>query len=147
MNRTSSANASQEYDVFISYATEDRDGFVRPLVQALEERGLHVWYDEFELKVGDSLRQSIDRGLASSRFGIVVLSRSFLRKNWPQYELNGMVAKEIEGQKVVLPIWHGIDKKELLAYSPTLADKVALSTLSMTIEEVAENIASVLRQS
>ena len=62
------------------------------MAEARTSRGIAVWYDEFQLKVGDSLRQSMDRGLAASRFGVVVLSGSFFAKNWPQYELNGMVA-------------------------------------------------------
>lgn len=106
--------------------------------------GFRVWYDEFELKVGDSLRQSIDRGLVNSRYGIVVLSKAFFEKNWPQYELNSLTAREIDGRKVILPIWHNIGRKEILAYSPTLADKIALRSRTMTIEEVAEALAEVL---
>jgi len=62
------------YDAFISHATEDKEKLVKPLAMALRKRGFRIWYDQFEMRVGDSLRQSIDRGLASSRFGIVVLS-------------------------------------------------------------------------
>ena len=73
-----------------------------------------------QLKVGDSLRRSIDRGLANSKYGVVVLSSAFFAKNWPQYELDGMVAREMNGVKVVLPIWHKVSKDEVLSYSPTL---------------------------
>ena len=62
------------YDVFICHASEDKDDFVRPLAEALRSHRLEVWYDEFALDVGDSLREAIDRGLATSRYGIVVLS-------------------------------------------------------------------------
>lgn len=75
-----------EWDVFISHASEDKE-FVRPLADALIARGLRVWYDEFELKVGDHLRRSIDRGLVRSRYGIVVLSPAFFAKHWPQTEV------------------------------------------------------------
>ena len=51
-----------EYDLFISHASEDKDDFVRPLANALKSLGVKVWYDEFTLKIGDSLRGSIDRG-------------------------------------------------------------------------------------
>ena len=71
---------AMEWDVFISHASEDKEGFVRPLAKSLRQRGLRVWYDEFTLKVGDSLRRSIDRGLARSRYGVVVISPNFLRK-------------------------------------------------------------------
>lgn len=73
--------SNKEYDVFISHASEDKDCVVRPLAHALRIKGLNVWYDEFELKIGDSLRRKIDQGLSRSRFGIVVISRSFIKKD------------------------------------------------------------------
>ena len=132
------------YDAFICHASEDKDVLVRPLAEILIEGGFDIWYDEFELTVGDSLRQSIDRGLASSRFGIVVLSPAFLGKNWPQYELNGLTAREIEGEKVILPVWHEVTKQDVLRYSPSLADKVAISTQLRPLDEVADALANVL---
>jgi hypothetical protein len=134
------------YDAFISHASEDKDDLVRPLAEKLKEAGLSIWYDEFNLTVGDSLRRSIDRGLANSRFGIVVLSPAFFAKNWPQYELDGLVAKEQVGGKVVLPLWHKVSKDEVMARSPTLADRVALNTAMYTIEELAQKLSSVLKE-
>ena len=134
-----------EYDVFISHASEDKDTVVRPLANALLQRGLKVWYDEFELKIGDSLRRKIDKGLANSRFGIVVLSRSFIRKGWTNYELDGIISKAVSGEQVMLPIWHEITKKEIVDYSPSLADKVARNTSSYTIEEIADEITGMIR--
>ncbi len=69
------------YDVFISHASEDKDNFVAPLALALRQEHIEVWYDDFSLSLGDSLRESIDKGLAQSRFGIVVFSHSFFNKN------------------------------------------------------------------
>ena len=132
------------YDAFISHASEDKDSIVRPLAKLLSKMGFQIWYDEFELSVGDSLRQSIDKGLINSNYGIVVLSKSFFEKNWPQYELNGLTAKEIDGKKVILPIWYQIDKKEVLKYSPALADKVALDTSKLKLKEIAKKLADVL---
>jgi hypothetical protein len=129
------------YDLFVSHATEDKDDIVRPLVDSLRELGLRVWYDEVELTIGDSLRQSIDAGLANSRFGIVIISPSFLKKRWTTYELDSLVAREIESGKVILPIWHKITKDEVLQYSPKLADKVALHTATNTIADIALEIA------
>lgn len=134
------------YDAFIAHASENKEDFVRPLANVLTKIGFKIWYDEFELKVGDSLRQSIDKGLANSRYAIVVLSKAFFSKNWPQYELNGLVAREIDGKKVILPIWHKIDKDEILSYSPPLADKVAIKTKGMSIEKIAEKLAEVLKE-
>ena len=113
------------WDVFISYASEDKDDFVRPLARALQDCGMSVWFDELTLKVGDSLRRSIDRGLASSRFGVVVISPHFLSKEWPQKELDGLTAREVDGTKVILPVWHDLSADQVRRYSPTLADRVA----------------------
>jgi hypothetical protein len=137
----------REFDVFISHASEDKDSIVRPLAHALSNGGLKVWYDEFELRIGDSLRRKIDAGLAKSRFGIVVLSRSFFRKGWTNYELDGLVTRAVSGEQVLLPIWHEITKQELLDYSPSLADKVARSTATHTVEEIAIEIIAVIHKS
>jgi hypothetical protein len=133
-----------EYDLFISHATEDKEDFVRPLAETLKNMGVRVWYDEFTLKVGDSLRASLDHGLAKSRFGTVVLSATFCLKNWTQYELNSMVAREMNGHKMILPIWHKISKDEVLKFSPALADKIALNTSISSIQEIANELADVI---
>lgn len=133
------------YDAFIAHATEDKEEFVRPLAGILQNMGHAIWYDEFQLTVGDSLRRSIDKGLVSSRFGIVVLSPSFFEKQWPQYELDGLVAKESAGGKVILPVWHKVSKNEVIEYSPTLADKVALETALYTIEELGALLSGALK--
>jgi len=118
-----------EYDFFISHASEDKD-VAEPLVQKLEETGARVWYDSIVLTLGDSLRERIDEGLANSRYGIVILSPSFFAKNWPPRELNGLVTREDDGRKVVLPIWHNISADEMRRYSPILADRLAAMTSS-----------------
>ncbi len=129
-----------EWDVFICHASEDKEAFVRPLAEALQKRGLRVWYDEFTLKVGDSLREAIDRGLASSQFGVVILSPHFLaKKGWSQKELAGLMAREVDGRKVILPIWHNITAEQLRAYSPVLTDRVA-SRSEKGVEVVVEDL-------
>ena len=135
----------REYDVFISHASEDKDEIVRPLAVKLQSMGLKVWYDEFELRIGDSLRRKIDKGLANSRFGIVVLSTAFISKGWTNYELDGIVTKVISGQQVILPIWHNITKQQVIDYSPSLADKLARNTAINTIEEIADEICKVVK--
>ena len=139
-----SEDTQLEYDVFISHASEDKEDVVRPLALALVGKGLKVWYDEFELRIGDSLRRKIDRGLAKSRFGVVILSKSFVRKGWTNYELDGIITKANTGEQVLLPIWHGITKQEVIDYSPSLADKVARNTATYTIEEIADEIAELI---
>ncbi|MDV5825779.1 DUF1883 domain-containing protein [Sphingobium naphthae] len=133
------------FDVFISHASEDKNEVVRPLANALREAGLSVWYDEFELRIGDSLRRKIDRGLGSSRFGVVVLSQAFFGKGWPEYELDGLVTRAVSGEQILLPIWHNVSKREVIGYSASLADRLARSTATHTVEEIAAEIADVVR--
>lgn len=141
------AHGTRAWDVFISYASEDKELIVRPLAHALQSRDLVVWFDEFELRIGDSLRRRIDHGLASSRFGVVVLSHHFFTKGWPSYELDGLVTKGIDGDQAILPIWHNIAKSEVISFSPPLADKLARSTATHTVDEIADEIAAVIRPS
>ncbi len=137
----------QSFDVFISHASEDKDEIVRPLAHALKQQGLDVWYDEFELRLGDSLRRKIDAGLARSTFGIVVLSQAFFKKDWPNYELDGLVTRAVTGEQVLLPIWHNVSKQEVIRFSPSLADKLARSTATHTVEEIAVEIADMVKRS
>src|SRR5882724_13200793 len=117
-----------KYDLFISHASEDKESFVRPLAKALTDHGVRVWYDEFELRPGSKLSRTIDRGLADSRHGVVVLSLHFFGKGWPERELGGLVARDIENSGVIIPIWHGVSKTDVIRYSPTLADIIAISS-------------------
>ncbi|WEK34679.1 MAG: toll/interleukin-1 receptor domain-containing protein [Candidatus Pseudobacter hemicellulosilyticus] len=141
-----SHNSQKQYDVFVSHASEDKAGFVRPFVEALVEKGLSIWYDESTLQIGDSLRRAIENGLRSSTYGIVVLSEAFFNKEWPQRELDGLFAREVNGEKVILPIWHKISKNEVMSYSPIIADMLAINTTDFTIEEIAEKIASRIKR-
>jgi len=130
-----------------SFATHQKikTTFVRPLAQSLEQQHVHVWYDEFSLKLGDTLRRSIDIGLSKSRYGAVVLSHAFFAKEWPQRELDGLVAREmIGGERVILPIWHEISKEEICDYSPTLADLVAVHS-SKGLDYIVQEILRVVR--
>jgi len=116
------------WDVFISYASEDRAAVALPLAKALQDRGLAVWYDEFELHVGDSLTRTIDTGLAKSRYGVVVLSKQFFAKEWPRKELDALLTREGDGTKVVLPVWHSVDAEAVAAQSAILASRYAART-------------------
>ncbi len=144
--QTSVLEPQKTYDVFVSHASEDKAGFVRPFVESLREKGVIVWYDEFELQVGDSLRRSIDNGLKNSKYGIVVLSEAFFNKEWPQRELDGLFAREVSGEKVILPIWHKISKNEVMNYSHIIADMLAINTTDFMIEEIADKIATRIRR-
>lgn len=116
-------SGGETHDVFISHASEDKEEFVRPLASALMAHGLNVWFDEMTLRIGDSLRQKIDRGLANSRVGLVVLSPDFIKKGWTNYELDGIVTSTVSSEQILLPIWHNITKQQVVDFSPSLADR------------------------
>ncbi|MDQ8181896.1 DUF1883 domain-containing protein [Pelagicoccus sp. SDUM812005] len=132
------------HDVFISHASEDKADLVRPLANELISHGLDVWYDELTLRIGDSLRQKIDQGLANSRVGLVILSQAFIAKGWTNYELDGIVTRSVSGEQILLPIWHGLTKQQVMDFSPSVADKVARSTATHTIQEIAAEITELL---
>lgn len=131
-----------EYDVFVSHAWEDKESFVEEFVAELEKLGLRVWYDKNQMKLGDSMRQKIDMGLKKSRFGIVVLSPAYIKdgKYWTKTELDGLFQLESINGKTIIPIWHNLQKKEVMAYSPTIAGRLAASTAISTPEEIAKQI-------
>ncbi len=134
-----------DYQLFICHASEDKEGFVRPLAESLKRHGVRVWYDEHSLGLGDSLRESIDHGLTNSTYGLVVLSAAFFKKRWAQRELNGLVAREMaEGRKIVWPIWLNIDSSTIVQYSPPLADVVGIQhgvDLESTVRAILDRLA------
>lgn len=117
-----------EAEVFISHASEDKIDVAEPLYQMLTSMGYRVWYDRTALKLGDSLNTCISQALSKCRYGVVILSPDFFRKNWPQSELDGLMARQNASGKVIIPVWHRVDRDEVLKYSPILADKVAAHT-------------------
>jgi hypothetical protein len=121
--------AQDRRDFFVSHAGEDRAECARPLAEELQRRGRSVWFSGYELTVGDSLLQKINRGLANSQYGIVILSPHFFQKPWPTMELEGLAARTvIEGRKIILPVWHNITHAEIARYSPILADRLGVRT-------------------
>jgi DNA-binding transcriptional regulator/RsmH inhibitor MraZ len=128
------------YDVFICHAGEDKE-YVQQLATACKKAGISVWYDRSCLDWGDDLRCAIDEGLACSRFGIVVLSPAFLRKKkWTEHELSGLFAKERASQRVILPVWHNITQDQLVAYSPSLAMRLAKDSSKDAVAEMVESL-------
>jgi hypothetical protein len=137
----------QTWDVFISHASEDKDTIARPLRDALTKLGVTVWLDEAQMRIGHSIRRKIDDGIRSSRFGIVILSDAFFRKGWTNHELDGLVTRTVAGEQSLLPIWHDLTIDKVMAYSPSLADKVAMNTSDYSIEDIAGQITEVVNHS
>jgi hypothetical protein len=129
--------------LFIAHASEDKDDCARPVADALIRAGCKVWFDEYSLKVGDSLRRSIERGLKEADYGIVVLSPNFFNKNWPQKELDGLFALEMAGKNRILPLWHKVGYEEVLEKSPLLADTIAAKSTEGVPKVVDQILASI----
>jgi len=135
------------WDVFICHASEDK-AFVRRLVASLAAFGVDCWFDEFDLRIGDSLVAKIDEGLARSRHGVVVLSPSFFGKKWTVKELGGLVAKaDPESGGRILPIWHRVSVADVIQRSPTLGDLRALDTRKEPLKVIALRILQVVKPS
>ena len=128
------------YDLFLSHASEDKDEVARPLALALQGHGLSVWYDEFELKIGDNLVEKLNAGIRDSRFGILVLSKRFFAKQWTIHELNMLERLWVTDNRVLFPVWHQITIEEIWAYRAWLANIIGRRTDLYTIEEIANEI-------
>jgi hypothetical protein len=134
------------YDLFISHASEDKKDFVDPLVTKLQDAGIRVWYDTLEMKWGKSLREQIDNGIKRSKFAILVLSKYFFQKKWPQCELDGIIAKENIQGSIPLPILHNITIEELYEYSPTLAGVYSYSTTKYSVDDICKALKLILEK-
>lgn len=145
-NENSDLDSDEKYDVFISHAWEDKEGFVDEFVAELEKLGIKVWYDRQRIKWGDSMRARIDDGLKKSKFGIAVISPDYIAdgKYWTKAELDGLFQLESVNEKMLLPIWHNITKQQVMNYSPIIASKLAMTTASMTAGEIAIEMKSLL---
>lgn len=137
---------NKKYDLFISHASEDKESLVRPLVTILERLSVRVWYDEFSLHLGDSLTASIDKGLRESKYGLVILSKAFLTKKWPDYEYRSLMSREIDGERVILPLWFGVTKDDVKDYSLYLADIKAFTVDRRDLEPAILDILKVVRR-
>lgn len=147
MTRVSSISSNKDYDVFISHASEDKQTFVEPLTKALQDAGIKTWYDADEIGWGESIRQSIDRGLSNSRFCIVVLSSDFFKKYWAgTYELTAIFQRAaLEQNSLILPIWHSITLKEISQHNLILSDIKALDSSIHTLEQIVDEMKSKLK--
>lgn len=130
--------SNKEYDVFISHASEDKHYFVESLASALKDAGIKTWYDADQISWGESIRQSIDKGLINSRFCIVVISKDFFKKPWAgTYELNAIFQRFIsEKNSPILPIWHNITIEEISQHNLTLPDIKAMNSSIHTLDQI-----------
>lgn len=132
---------------FVSHDTRDKETIARPLAMALQTRGCPVWYDEFSLKIGDSLRENIERGVKESKNCILILTPNFLSNGgWTKKEYDSIFTRElVDKQNVILPIWHDVSVKDIYSYSPTLADRLAIKWTE-GVDEVARKLSVLINK-
>jgi len=119
--------SSKKWDVFISHASEDKSDVAGPFAKKLVKTGINVWYDEFSLKWGDGLMDSINQGLANSLFGIVIFSPNFFQKKWPKLELEALIELTKPGEKKILPLRYKLSHEELKKQVPIISGKLSRS--------------------
>lgn len=132
-----------EYDAFISHAVEDKIPIANELCARLEMAGLKIWYSGKELGVGDSIEKTIEKGLNRSRYGIVIFSPTYLAKNWTIREFYTLLAKEIEEQKVILPVLYNVTPDELKNKDLVMADRFAVNAdrgIDFVVERLIKEI-------
>lgn len=128
------------YDFFISHAWKDKEDFVDGLVTCARAAGLDVWYDQAAMEWGYSIRQKIDDGLRRSYFGVVVLSPNFFERPWTNYELDGIVQRDLTGAGRLLPIWHRLTQDDVIERAPSLAGRLALPTSSYSTDQIVDEL-------
>ncbi|MEQ8474796.1 toll/interleukin-1 receptor domain-containing protein [Fulvivirga sp.] len=129
-----------KYDIFISYAVEDKISIVTELVEKLERSGLKVWFAGQELRVGKSIQEVIKEGLNNSRYGVVILTHNYFTKDWPKKELHALWGKS---DSFIIPIWHNMTTEEVKRYDPLLADKWGVESskgIDVIIKEILKAI-------
>ena len=131
---------------FISYDSRDREDVARRIATNLQSMMCPVWYDEFSLRVGANLRDSIEAGLKSCKKCILILSENFFSNNgWTKKEFDSIFTREILEQKqLVLPVWYKVTKEMVYEYSPSLLNVKGLDWDMMGEEEVCKQLAGAL---
>ncbi|MBL0345800.1 toll/interleukin-1 receptor domain-containing protein [Candidatus Villigracilis affinis] len=130
-------------DVFLCHAWDDRTGAAKDLHDLLESRGVSVWFSEKDVALGTPLLREIDRGLAKSRVGIVLVTPALLRRlrgeGIADKELSALLARDL-----LVPIVHGTTYDALREVSPLLGSRSGLSTAEDTMANVAAKLAELV---
>ncbi len=130
-------------DVFLCHAWDDRAGAAKELHDLLESRGVSVWFSEKDVALGTPLLREIDRGLAKSRVGIVLVTPALLRRlqgeGIADKELSALLARDL-----LVPIVHGTTYEALREVSPLLGSRSGLSTTENPMANVAAKLAELV---
>lgn len=130
---------------FISHDSRDKDELVRELAREMSSLACPIWYDEYTLKGGDNLRESIERGLKEAKKCIIILSPNFLaNERWAKVEFESIFIREIhKKENIMIPVWHNVSEEEIYKYSPLLLSKMGLSS-SMGVKELAKQLVKIV---
>jgi TIR domain len=127
------------WDIFVSYASPDKE-FARSLVSELADRGLKVWFDEGEIRIGDSIQRAIEDALENSRFFLIILSPALLERTWAQFEIGVAMGRPDVGKRHILPVYRGLESSELARRMPLLADRVGIDAERYDVKEIAARV-------
>lgn len=130
-------------DVFLCHAWDDRKGAAKELYNILESKGVTVWFSEKDVPLGSPLLREIDKGLAKSRVGIVLVTPKFLERikgeGIADKELSALLARDL-----LVPVVHNTTFEDLREVSPLLGSRSGLSTIEESMEDVAAKIAELV---
>lgn len=133
-------------DIFLCHAWDDRSGVAKELHDMLEAKGATVWFSEKDVALGSQLLREIDKGLANSRIGIVLVTPSFLKRvnneGIAEKELSALLARDL-----LVPVVHGTTFEELRETSPLLGSRSGLSTKEESLNDVALKLAELVSSS
>jgi hypothetical protein len=139
---------AKKYDVFISYASEDRE-YTKTIADRLRTLGLTIFLDEYDLIAGKSLRGQIDHAISNARFGLLLISHFFLRKRWPTQEFDAFFTLEADGNTSIIPVMLGIRQEEIRTTFPILASRFALTADNdpeKTAQEILRHVEKILSE-
>lgn len=130
-------------DVFLCHAWDDRKGDAKQLHDLLESRGVSVWFSEKDIPLGTPLLREIDKGLAKSRAGIVLVTPAFIRR----IQGEGIAEKELSALLALnrlVPIVHNTTYEDLREVSPLLGSRTGLSTADDAMADIAVKLAELV---
>lgn len=132
------AKRNKQYDVFISHANSDKLDYVEELYQTISKLGIKVFYDKETFEWGDNWKQKIYDGVDSSEFAIIVISNNYFGREWTEKELRSFLNRQnASGEKIILPLLHGITIADLCQHYPELGEIQAISDSQYDIKDVA----------
>ncbi len=135
--------APERRDIFLCHAWDDREGAAKELHDLLEARGVSVWFSEKDVLLGSNLLREIDKGLAKSRVGIVLVTPSFLNRvrgeGIAEKELSALLARDL-----LVPIVHNTTYEALRDVSPLLGSRSGLSTAENPMSTVSAKLAELI---